>query len=440
MKKLFVLFIALLCTTSAFSQGMLNLFGKADDFFTLLGTEKYEEAYAFIDPSFQAQAPLDKFQGMWGTITGKLGKLKSISVLSSKAVEGDLYVLTVEGRFDNDVQNFSLAFNKAEKIVGLRVQPRAASAEYIKPAYADTSLYTEKEIYVKAEKHSLVGILTVPKKVVNFPLVVLVHGSGPSDMDGSVGPNRPLRDLASGLASKGIATIRYVKRTIIYQNEFVGAFTVKEEVLDDALAAVALARTIPGADKKKLFVLGHSLGGMLAPRIASLAPDLNGIILLAAPARKLTDLIVEQNNYVFALSKDTTAEGRKMMEEAGLEFAKSRITSLGTTIKADSVLLGLPASYWIDLNNYNQVELAKKLIKQRIFIAQGGMDFQVSMNDFNLWTAALSKRKNVALKSYVDLNHLLSTQTEKGTAMQYQKPANVSSLLIDDIAAWINMK
>ncbi|MES2827340.1 MAG: DUF3887 domain-containing protein [Bacteroidota bacterium] len=440
MKKIFVLFIALLFTTSAFSQGMLNLFGKADEFFTLLGTEKYTEAYELVDPTFQAQAPLPKFQEMWGSITSKLGKLQSISVKSSKAMDGGIYVLQVEGKFANDVQSFSLAFNKAEKVIGLRLMPRAASAEYIKPAYADTNLYAEKEIYVKAEKHSLVGILTYPKKISSYPLVVMVHGSGPSDMDGTVGPNRILKDLASGLASKGIGSIRYVKRTMIYPNDFVGAFSVKEEVLDDALAAIALARTTVGADKKRLFVLGHSLGGMLAPRIAAMAPDLNGMILLAAPARTLTDLIVEQNKYMFALSKDTTEMGRKMMAENDVEFSKSRLTSLGTTIKADSIVLGLPASYWIDLNNYNQVATAKKLTKQKIFVAQGGNDFQVSMADFDLWKAALGARKNVALKSYVDLNHLMSTQTEKGSVAQYQKPANVSSLLIDDLSAWINMK
>jgi hypothetical protein len=178
---------------------------------------------------------------------------------------------------------------------------------------------------------------------------------------------------------------------------------------------------------------------MLAPRIATLAPDLNGVILLAAPARKLTDLIVEQNNYIYALSKDTTAATKQIMTEAQLEFDKSKLNSLGTTIKPDSVILGLPASYWVDLNNYNQIEAAKKL-KQRMFIAQGGNDFQVSMADFDLWKAALAQRKNVTLKSYVDLNHLLSTQTEKGSSEQYKKAGNVSSLLIDDITAWINLK
>lgn len=405
----------------------------------LMGTEKYPEAYAYFDQSFQVKVPESKLREMWTAITEKLGKLETISVQSSRA-QGDFFVIQIEGKFANDVQDFTLAFNKAENIVSLLLQPRTSAVGYVKPFYADTSLYSEKEIYVKTEKHSLVGLLTVPKKISNYPLVVMVHGSGPSDMDGTVGPNRPLRDLAAGLAAKGIASIRYVKRTIIYPNDFVGAFTVKEEVLDDALAAVALARTIPGADKKRLFVLGHSLGGMLAPRIAGMAPDLDGIILLAAPARSLTDLIVEQNNYMFAKAKDTTEAGKKMMQDAAVEFEKTRLTSLGTTIKADSIILGLPASYWIDLNNYNQVETAKKLTKQRIFVAQGGNDFQVAMTDFDLWNAALNKKKNVMLKSYVDLNHLLSTQTEKGTMEQYQKPGNVSSVLIDDLAVWINMK
>jgi fermentation-respiration switch protein FrsA (DUF1100 family) len=438
MKRTILLFFVLLSTTSAFSQGMLNLFGKSEDFFALMSEEKFPEAYGYFDSTFKAKVPAAKLQEMWTSISEKLGKLQTVNIQSSKT-QGDFFVLSIEGKFVNGSQDFTLAYNKTEKIVGLFLQPKAASMDYIKPSYADTTLYTEKEVFVTAEKHKLVGILTTPKKAVNFPLVVLVHGSGPSDMDGTVGPNRPLKDLAAGLAAKGIASIRYVKRTIIYPNEFVGTFTVKQEVLDDALAALALARTIPGVNKKQLYLVGHSLGGMLAPRIASLAPDLNGVVLLAAPARTLTDLIIEQNNYIYGLTKDTTAAGKKVMADAQVEFAKSKLTTLGTTIKPDSLILGLPASYWVDLNTYNQVETAKKL-KQRVFIAQGGNDFQVSMADFDLWKAALGQRKNVTLKSYVDLNHLLSTQTEKGSAEQYRKAGNVSSLLIDDITAWINSK
>jgi fermentation-respiration switch protein FrsA (DUF1100 family) len=332
-----------------------------------------------------------------------------------------------------------LVFNKSEKIVGLFPRQKANQQSYLRPAYADTNAYKEKEIYIKTAGHSLVGLLTTPAKGTNFPIVVLLHGSGPSDMDETVGPNKPFKDLAAGLATKGIASIRYVKRTLAYAGEFSKVFTVKEEVTDDALAAIALARTIPGADKKKIYLFGHSMGGMLAPKLATLAPDLNGLILAAAPARKLTDLIDEQNRYSASQMKDTTGAVKKQLEEALKETAKTRITKLGL-IKPDSLLLGLPAAYWVDLNLYDQVGTAKKLIKQKVMIVQGGFDFQISPQDYQIWNTALGKKKNVTMKLYPDLNHLLSPQKEKGNMTQYGIPVSVSGILVNDIATWIKAK
>ncbi|MDR6784465.1 dienelactone hydrolase [Pedobacter africanus] len=436
MKKIILLFVALLISFASFSQGILNLLGRSQDLFKLFSEDKFTDAYGYFDPTFQAKVTETNMKELWAKLGEKLGKMESADVINSKT-EGDFYTVVVEVKFTNDTQNFLLAFNKAEKIVGLFLQPKS-SANYTLPAYADTTLYKEKEIYVKTAKHNLVGMLTSPKKGTGFPLVVLVHGSGPQDMDETFGPNKPLKDLALGLAAKGIASIRYVKRTKVYPGDFSGPFTVKEEVMDDALAALTLARTIPEANKKQLYLFGHSLGGMLAPRMALLTPDLNGIILAAAPARTLTDIIVEQNKYMFSLAKDTSMAGKKMLDSVVKELDKTRITKLGT-MKADSALLGLPAAYWADLNSYNQVETAKKL-KQRILIVQGGYDFQVSVTDYNLWNTALGKKKNATLKLYPDLNHMLSPQKEKGTIQQYEVPASVSSMLVDDITAWIKAK
>lgn len=253
-------------------------------------------------------------------------------------------------------------------------------------------MYREKQVYIGAANRQLAAIITTPKSVKNFPMVVFVHGSGPSDMDETVGTNKPFKDLAGGLASKGIGSIRYVKRTLIYPNEFSKPYTVKEEVLNDVALAVASAKAVPGANIKSIYVFGHSLGGMLAPKIAAASPDVAGIILAAAPARKLSDIIADQNKYMFDLSKDTTAENKKYLNDAIKLIDKSRITQFGTTIKPDSVILGLPAKYWIDLNTYNQVTTAKSLTK-KIYVLQGGNDFQVSKTDFDLWNTALSKKK-----------------------------------------------
>jgi len=439
MKKSILFIIALLFTTTAFSQNVIQLFNSANDFFKLLQEEKFTEAHTFFNDTLKTKLPEENLKKLWGDIGAKFGKAESFDAIQSKT-QGEFFSVTVEGKFANGDQNFILGFNKQQKIVGIFLAPSKKNATYLKPSYVDTSLYSEKSVYIGPAGKQLAAIVTTPKNAKNFPVVVFIHGSGPGDMDETVGANKPFKDLAGGLASKGVASIRYVKRTLIYPNEFATPYTVKEEVLDDASAAIAVAKTVTGADPKNVYVFGHSLGGMLAPKMATLTPDLAGIILAAAPARKLTDVIVDQNSYMFNLANDTTAAFKKQLAEAMVEIDKSRITQLGTTIKPDSIILGLPAKYWADLNSYNQVTVAKSLSKPKIYVLQGGNDFQVGKTDFDLWSTALAKKKNVVLKFYPDLNHLLSSQTEKGTMAQYQAAVSVSETLVNDIVQWIKAK
>ncbi|WP_025145090.1 alpha/beta fold hydrolase [Pedobacter jeongneungensis] len=439
MKKSLLFIIALLFTTSAFSQNVIQLFNSANDFFKLLQEEKFTGAHAFFDDTLKTKLPEESLKKLWSDIGNKFGKAESFDAIQSKA-EGEFFAVTVEGKFAKGDQNFIIGFNKMQKIVGIFLAPSKKVTTYLKPAYVDTALYAEKSVYIGPPGKQLAAIITTPKNVKNFPMVVFVHGSGPGDMDETVGANKPFKDLAGGLASKGIGSVRYVKRTLIYPNEFAGPYTVKEEVLDDEAAAIAAAKTTVGADPKNVYVFGHSLGGMLAPKMATLSPDLAGIILAAAPARKLTDIIVDQNKYMFEQANDTSAVFKQQLANAIVEIDKSRISQLGTTIKPDSVILGLPAKYWADLNSYDQVAVAKTLSKPRIYVVQGGNDFQVSKTDFDLWNEALSKKKNVTLKFYPDLNHLLSSQTGKGTMAQYQAAASVSDVLVNDLITWIKAK
>jgi dipeptidyl aminopeptidase/acylaminoacyl peptidase len=437
MKKATLLLLLLFISTASFSQGMISLFGRANDFFDLMGQNKFTEAHTLFDANLQSKVPVTELEKLWGQLLSRYGKFESAAAVQGKA-EGQYFAVVTDATFANDTQSFIMGFDKAEKIAGFYLKPKSTAAAYLNPAYADTTLYSSKEIYIQTPGHSLVGLLTTPKNAVNYPVVVLVHGSGPHDMDETVGPNKPFKDLAAGLAAKGVASIRYVKRTMIYSGEFGGVFTVKEETIDDAVAAVNFAATLPGVDKKEIYLFGHSLGGMLAPRIATMAPSLKGLILAAAPARKFSDLMAEQNKYMFALSKDTTQAVKKQLDNALAEVERTRITQAGT-MKPDSSILGIPVSYWVDLNNYNQVESAKKLNK-RMLIFQGANDFQVSVADFDLWNAALGRKSNVTLKLYPDLNHLMSSQLEKGSLAQYQQASSVSETLINDIVAWIKQK
>ncbi len=433
MKKYKFLILALLISLSAVAQNLLTYINTASSFFDTLDAGKYAEAQDFFDASVKDKLPPESLEKMWNNLKAQLGELEAIDGAQNK-VQDEYQIVILNCRFKNDSQPFQFVFNKEQKLVGFFILPKNKLAEYKLPIYADTTSYTEKLITIKSGNHLLPAMLTLPRDTMNVPMVIFVHGSGPSDMDESIGAQKPFKDLATGLASQGIASIRYVKRTAIYPTEFEGAFTTKEEVTDDALAVIDFAKTVPQIDPQKIYVFGHSLGGMLAPKIAVLAPDLKGIILAAAPARKLADISIDQNNYLFHVSKDTTKAGKIALDEATKELNAAK--SVSSNIKPDSLILGLPASYWADLNGIDQLALAKKS-NLRIFVIQGGHDFQVGEKDFNMWNTTLKGKRNFDSKLYPMLNHLFAFVPEKGTIAQYQAPDHVDQPVIDDLASWI---
>src|SRR5205085_5456531 len=170
-----------------------------------------------------------------------------------------------------------------------------AAADYKAPSYVNPESFTEKQVKVGKGEWELPATLTIPKGDGPFPALVLVHGSGPHDRDETIGPNKPFRDLAEGLASRGVAVLRYDKRSLVSP---LGIRTVNEEVVEDAKAAIELLSAEPRIDRRRIIVLGHSLGGTLAPRIAAEDPRTAGIVILAGAARPFEDLLVEQLRYL----------------------------------------------------------------------------------------------------------------------------------------------
>src|SRR2546428_196681 len=149
--------------------------------------------------------------------------------------------------------------------------------------------------------------------------IVLVPGSGPLDRDETIGPTRPFRDLASGLASRGVAVLRYDKRTLVHARRLAAkrdTLTLHDETVADAVEAVRLLRRSRGVDGGRVFVLGHSLGGVALPRIAALEPGIAGFVMLATPSRPLQDVYREQMAYLFGLDGVVTEEERARLESS----------------------------------------------------------------------------------------------------------------------------
>jgi dienelactone hydrolase len=302
---------------------------------------------------------------------------------------------------------------------------------------AATLRYDDRPVVVGVDPWRLPGTLSVPRSSRPVPGVVIVHGSGPVDRDGTVGSVKPYRDLAVGLAAAGVAVLRYDKRTVVHGARVASIPnpTVKDETIDDAVAAAALLRRARGVDGGRVFILGHSMGGMLVPRIAKAESGAAGFILMAAPARPLEDVILEQVQYIASADGVVTDAEKSQVDSVRRIVDRIKDPNLQPSTPA-SELLGVPASYWLDLRGYDPVVEARG-IRARVLILHGGRDYQVTDVDFQRWQAAFSTVPAVRLKRYPRLNHLFVPGSGPSTPAEYQRPGHVDASVIRDIADWI---
>ncbi|MEW5858484.1 MAG: alpha/beta fold hydrolase [Cyanobacteriota bacterium] len=414
---------------------MSNLQALAIQFVELLVQEDFAGATSNFDSQMQASFPADKLRETWIAITDQVGKFdKTAGIRSEK--DGEYDVVFVTGEFEKATLDIKVVFNSNQQIAGLFVTPTQPAAEYQPPAYVNLNTFQEQAVVVGSGETALPATLTLPVGDGPFPAVVLVHGSGPNDRDESVGPNKPFRDLAWGLASRGIGVLRYEKRTRVYPNQFIGSFTVREETTDDALAAVSLLRQIEQIDTQEIYVLGHSLGGMLIPRIGEADANIAGFIVMAGLTRFLEDTVLDQVNYIAGLDGIVSPEEQAQIDTLTQQVARVKDPQLSSEVPATELLFGIPASYWLDLRGYHPPTVAQKLT-QRMLILQGERDYQVTMEDFQGWQQALSSRQNVTFKSYPQLNHLFIEGMGKSVPAEYQSAGHVAEPVINDIAEWI---
>jgi len=283
----------------------------------------------------------------------------------------------------------------------------------------------------------LPATLTLPAGGGKVPAVVIVHGSGPGDQDGTLGPNKPYVDLARGLAERGIATLRYDKRTRANPLWFLNRpFTVREETVDDAIAAAELLRGRAEIDPARIVVLGHSLGGYLAPRIASDDPTLAGIILWAGALREsLPELMVRQLNYIALVSGADSTRVRAQARQIGIMARQIRDLTPADSA-SPAVVMGAPPSYWLDLRGYDPVATLKG-VQIPVLIQQGGMDYQVTDAMLDDFLEALGPREGLTVQRFPGLNHLFIASEGTPRPAMYAVPGKVSEDVIAAIAGWV---
>jgi dienelactone hydrolase len=400
---------------------------------------QFEKVEALYDARMAEALPPGKLADGWRDLNKQAGAFQETTSTETSQVQG-LQVVKMNCKFENSVLDATVVFNADGKLGGLSFRPhQAPAAPWNPPGYAQQNLFSEQPLTLTNGKFELPGTLTVPTGDGPFPAVVLVQGSGPQDQDETIGPNKPFKDLAWGLASRGVVVFRYTKRTQKYtvqSSDDPMRMTVEDETISDARAAVALLATQPKVNPKQVFLLGHSLGAFLAPRIATGDSQIAGIVMLAANARPLEKIVLEQIHYLAAMNGTPTEAEQKKIEAA--EDGAKQIES--PNLKPDDKITFLGATmygaYWLDLRAYDPLKTAAKL-KIPILIAQGGRDYQVTPSNFQAWSDALANNRNVTLRSYPDLDHLFMHGTGASKPADYARPDHVSAEVVESIATWI---
>jgi dienelactone hydrolase len=430
MRRLAALLAALpFLTVMARAQTTPDPLAAARQALDFLLQQRFDDLRAMFDEDMSRQVSAEMLRTQVAPQLNALGGVSSIGEpLVQQNQSYKVFIFPVQfaaGKF-----NVIFSVDAEGRIAGMFLRPAEAAssaAAWSPPPYVKTSRFRDLQVTV-GQTWKLPGTLTMPGGAGPFPGLVLVQGSGPRDRDETIGPNKPFRDIAEGLASRGIAVLRYDKRTLVYAQQMMSMpeLTVEQEVIDDAKNAVTLMQREPGIDPQRVFLLGHSLGGYLAPRIAAQDPAIAGLIILAGNVRPVYDLLLEQEQKLGAAAQQLDAIKQQIAKIGALQPGQA----------GSEKILNVPASYWLDLKGYDPATLAARL-SIPMLIMQGGRDYQVTSTDFNLWKAALAGKKNVTFRFFPDLNHLFISGQGTSTPAEYNIPGHVSEQVIDAISEWI---
>lgn len=402
---------------------------RAREFVTLLDAGKTDEAYELVSDRFATQLPPAEMAQFWDENIASLGNIETFPSVEYRGERDDgLATVLVRVRFTDRAVEFEYAFSDGQ-IAEFLATP---ASEWVQPDYVDPAAFSESTLTLDGPGDCELGAtLSMPASDGEVPGVVLVHGSGDQDRDETAGPNKTFRELAQGLASQGIAVLRYDQRTVACEVDRTAA-TIDDIVIDDAVTAVERLRN--HSRVSEVHVAGHSLGGRLAPLVVDRS-DAAGLVMLAPAAEPIHEAIVRQTRYLLTLDGELSEQDEDAL--ADTEALAERIRTLdiaeGETINLGGGSRGRP--FWKTLQEYNHTKTAADLAVP-ILLIQGGRDYLVTVeDDLPIWKNALGDKPNVSVEVFADLNHRFQSGDEPADPDEWTEPENpVDKRVIDRIA------
>ena len=391
----------------------------------MLVNEDFENLTEDFDESIKGKLGAKDLAEGWKQVTDVRGSYVMPHSMDYTENKGYATVTAVL-EYENTGVAITLTYTAEGKIRGIYLNMKALESDL-----ESTEDFEEKEIAIG--EYALKGILTLPKDKEEYPVVVLVQGSGASDFDETVFKLKPFREIAHYLAENGIASVRINKRFYQKPETSTANVTIYDEYMNDIYDAAQWAKDNVSED---LYIIGHSLGASSAPKIA-LDNGAKGVIMLAGSTRGLEDSIYDQN--VLALENDnehSEKEKAEILKTIEAEIAKVKALKDGD----EQAIMGIPASYWLSLRELDTENILKNELEVPVLILQGEADFQVYYDkDFKFMQEILADKDNITFKSYEGLNHVFMPQSKPGVfgMEEYMEENHISQEVLEDIVDFI---
>lgn len=396
------------------------------------GFAEIEELFA---PRLRAAVSVEMLRSAWENETGANGPVTSIGDPTSEPVDGAVVRVSVPVACAQGEFIVAMSIDRSGSLQGLRFT--RATPPWEPPAYAVPQRFDEQDVTIGSGPLAVPGTLSLPHGEGSRPGVVLLGGGGPQDRDESSGPNKPLKDLAWGLANRGVVVVRFDK--VNHHHESLVAdmadFTMVEEYVPHAIAAVRLLQKQSGVDSSQVFLLGHSMGGKVAPRVAAAEPSIAGLVIAAGDAQPMHHAAVRVVGHLASLNPGPAAQAT--VETITRQAALVDSPELSPSTPATSLPFGFRAPYWMDMRDYDPVAAAADL-ETPMLIVQGGRDYQVTVDDdLSRWKAGLRHRPDVTMRVYDADDHLFFPGSGPSTPAGYEAPQHFDPAVIADIARWL---
>jgi uncharacterized protein len=369
---------------------------RGEELLDALREERSVRAVRTFDSALRTELPPPRLTATWRQLTGALGRpLEWKADAAASGPSRRAYDLTLErGRV-----RVTLDFSAAGEVTAFSVARPLAQAPPGRGGMRGL------ELSVGPPPVLVPATLLLPAGAAGKVPAALLLGDLDADREGAHGTGRrPLRDLAEALAARGVATLRIERRTVTWPGEGMQQATVEVDVIMDAVAALKQLRDRPEIDPARIFVVGHGLGGILAPEIAERGAPVAAVVLAGAPAHTLPAALLDVARAEQKLPPGELARYEKLGERA-----------LSNRLEEDETFHHRGDAFWRDLATRDPMGHVRHVLRP-LLVLRGEKDLLCNADDLTVWRSGLRGVEGVTLETLPGLDHDLAEKGAERTA------------------------